>query len=352
MALNYNGTTYNKGLPGLSKWISNHMKKYHPRGNSNNDYEICVSSGSTDSLNKCIIMLSQPGDVILASEYTYTGILVNPKAQGRVIESVAMDSNGMIPKSLDSTCQRLRDAGKVVRIVYLIPTGQNPTGTTMSLVRRKEILKVCRKHDLVVIEDDPYFFLNLPQVSTPVPSMFSLDTDDRVVRLDSFSKTVAPGFRLGWVSAPKAFMAKFDALSQVTTWSASGIAQSVLLAILSEWGEKGFESQIKKLCETYTRRRDLLLKAMEKHLSDLATWTCPSAGMFVWIRINGAKDTREENLINAMLKAKIVMVPGGSFQPDTTCDCPYFRATFATAPEDSFEPAMRRFASQLRLLKN
>ena len=78
-------------------------------------------------------MLSQPGDVILASEYTYTGILVNPKAQGRVIESVAMDSNGMIPKSLDSTCQRLRDAGKVVRIVYLIPTGQNPTGTTMSL---------------------------------------------------------------------------------------------------------------------------------------------------------------------------------------------------------------------------
>ena len=131
LALNYNGTTYNKGLPGLSDWIQNHMKQFHPR--QNNDYDTCVTSGSTDALNKCILMLSEPGDVILASEYTYTGILVNPKAQGRVIESVEMDSNGMIPKSLDSTCQRLRDAGKVVRVVYLVPTGQNPTGTTMSL---------------------------------------------------------------------------------------------------------------------------------------------------------------------------------------------------------------------------
>ena len=140
-----------------------------------------------------------------------------------------------------------------------------------------------------MIEDDPYFFLNLPKVSRPVQSLFSLDTDGRVVRLDSFSKIVAPGFRLGWVSAPKVFMEKFDALSQVTTWSASGISQSILLAILREWGEKGFTNQINKLCESYTRRRDLLLSALEKHLSDLATWTCPEAGMVGRVRAQEQK---------------------------------------------------------------
>ena len=221
----------------------------------------------------------------------------------------------------------------------------------MPLTRRKEILDICSKLDLVVIEDDPYFFLNLPKPSSkPVQSLFSLDTDGRVVRLDSFSKVVAPGFRLGWISAAKCFMDKFDALSQVTTWSASGISQSVLLAILEEWGDEGFEKQISKLCKSYTRRRDALLKAMDEHLSDLATWTIPNAGMFIWIRIHGSKDTRED-CIDTMLNARVVMVPGGSFQPDTTKKCPYFRVTFATALEEDFGPAIKRFASELKKAK-
>jgi len=135
MALNYNGRTYNKGLPGLSKWIFNHMDKFHPRSKSS--FDCCITSGSTDALNKCIVMLSEPGDVILACEFTYTGILVNPKAQGRVIESVAMDHNGMLPKSLDETCRKIRASGKRVRLVYV------PSYLRMHIY----ILSICRDND-------------------------------------------------------------------------------------------------------------------------------------------------------------------------------------------------------------
>lgn len=363
IVLNYNGQTYNKGLPFLLAWIKRHVQKYHrPKIGSS---DVCVTSGSTDALNKCVQLLTAPGDIILSAEYCYTGILVSPRAHGRCVVGVRMDENGILPESLDEVCTSKASAGTKAKMLYIVPTGQNPTGSTMPLKRRRRVYEICRKHDLIIIEDDPYFFLQMNPYRRELaegttrgdvgadekiertPSFLSIDTDGRVIRLDSFSKTIAPGFRLGYVTGPSVFVEKLDQMNQVTTWSSSGIAQTVLAALLDGWGESGFESHVRSLRRTYEIRRNALLDAMEKNLrGTIASWSPPSAGMFVWIRFNGVRDTRD--CVDLILKAKVVMIPGGSFQPDSDRPCPYFRATFATAPIESFEKAMTRLASALK----
>lgn len=362
--LNYNGQTYNKGLPCLVKWIRGHVKKYHLSNDDDDDEErtdvdVCVSSGSTDALHKCVQLLTEPGDVLLAAEYCYTGILVSPRAHGREVVGVSMDENGILPDALDKICGAItRTKRRTPTLLYVVPTGQNPTGSTMPASRRRQVYDVCRKHNLIIIEDDPYFFLEMNAYGTHngktddaierTPSFLSMDTDGRVIRLDSFAKTIAPGFRLGFVTGPDVFVEKLDQMNQITTWSSSGIAQTVLSALLNEWGEDGFEAHAQALRRTYERRRDALLDAMEKHLrGTIASWSPPSAGMFVWIRLRGVRDTRDclDWILN---DARVVMIPGGVFQPDADRACPFFRATFATAPIASFDGAMERLATALK----
>ena len=254
-----------------------------------------------------------------------------------------MDADGIRPDSLRKTCARLKARRATFRVLYIVPVGQNPTGCTMTLERKKALYAVAQEFDLIILEDDPYYFLQLPpfersssvgsgEGSEPcpalqelvpgvdktklIPSFLSLDTDGRVLRLESFSKLMAPGFRVGIICGPPRFVERFETLSQVTSWSISGVTQAVLFAVLQRWGDDGFAEHVKGLQATYTHRRDALMKAMDRHLGStgLASWAVPAAGMFVWMKVEGLRDS--QSLIDTMLEqAKVVMVPGSGFSP-------------------------------------
>ncbi|KAJ2763622.1 hypothetical protein IWQ56_004788, partial [Coemansia nantahalensis] len=186
------------------------------------DWDVVVSQGNTDAFAKTLEMFCERGDTLIVDEWTYPAAIETVGPMGLGLAPVAMDGEGMIPDDLDRVCTSWSGRARPLRAAYMIPTAQNPTGATMSLERKRAIYAVAQKHDLVLIEDDPYYYLQLgryrrpeecgsgeercsglPGVTALIPSLLSLDVDGRVIRLDSFSKILAPGLRCGWVTAPK-----------------------------------------------------------------------------------------------------------------------------------------------------
>jgi aromatic amino acid aminotransferase I len=214
-----------------------------------------------------------------------------------------MDDYGLVPEALDDSLNNWNYQTRGARkpfLLYLIPTGQNPTGATMPLARREAIYKVAQKHDLFIVEDEPYYFLQMqayssrgtepaPEVSREeflaslVPSFLSLDSDGRVLRMESFSKVISPGTRTGWIVASQQLVDRFARNFEVSSQHPSGISQLALFKLLDEyWGHAGYIDWLINLRIEYSRRRDVMIHAFEKFLpKDVARWKVPAAGMFV-----------------------------------------------------------------------
>lgn len=236
-------------------------------------------------------------------EYTFSSAVEGASPLGVKGEPVKMDEQGLLPDSLDYIMTNWDEKAKGARkphLLYTIPTGQNPTGTTQSAERRKAVYKVAQKHDLYIVEDEPYYFLQMQpytgtgSVSAPpssheefinslVPSYLSLDVDGRVCRVDSFSKVISPGSRVGFVVASDQIIDRFERYAEVSCQNPSGIAQIILYKLLDEhWGHSGYLDWLINIRMQYTKRRDILVHACEQYLpSDIATWRPTAAGMFV-----------------------------------------------------------------------
>jgi len=276
---------------------------------------------------------------------------------GRKVVGVKMDDQGMIPDELETILKSFNFLK--VRMIYLCPHGQNPGGGTFSVERKVKIYGIARKHDLTIVEDDPYFFCNL-QLGDPLQStcdrleakempgterfpksFLSLDTDGRVVRLDSLSKMICPGFRFGWATMHPALFQKWLALAEVTTWSVSGFQQHTFLNMMTELGDQGLHEHLQKLQSTYARRRNFLVKACQKHLEGLCRWNVPEFGMFLWMEVLGVEDTA--SIIDDLITSyNIAMVPGGAFNAsgDENAPCSYFRVSFSQLTEEKADKAM------------
>ena len=250
-------------------------------------------------------MFTKRGDYILAESYTYCSAMEAALPQGVKSIALPMDSEGLIPSALEDTLDTWdpsahNNASKPF-ILYTIPTGQNPTGATQSEQRRREIYKIAQRHDLYIIEDEPYYFLQMqpytgpdtPPVPAPasheellsslVPSYLSMDTDGRVMRLDSFSKVIAPGMRTGWIVASEQVVERFVRHAEVSVQNASGVSQLVLFKLLEEsWGHSGYLDWLVHMRVEYSARRDIICSACEKWLpKQVIAWDPPMAGMFV-----------------------------------------------------------------------
>lgn len=178
------------------------------------------------------------------------------------------------------------------------------------------------------------------------PSFFSIDTEGRVIRFDSFSKILSSGLRLGTVAGPKAFIERIDLMSQAANLHTSGLSQMLVYKLFSEWGPSGWDAHINKVCLFYARRRDVFMSLVEKHLKGLVEYGTPTAGMFIYFRLPGVTDSKKLVETKA-LDAKVIMVPGQAFSPkDEPSNC--VRAAFSVASDQDMDTALARFAKLLK----
>lgn len=361
------------GSPHLLRFITEHVEIVHDPPYAN--WGTCLTAGATSAMEIVYRIFCNRGDNILMEEYTYPGTLEGAKALGLKIHGVHIDAKGASAEHLShilSTWEISR--GPKPTVFYTIPSGQNPTGTTQSLERRQKICAIAEEHDLIIVEDDPYYFLRVgsraeePGDSTSIPTYLSLDPSGRVVRLDSASKILAPGLRAGWITASDVVIEKFIAYQEVSTVSCAGPSQLMLCKLLDKsWGHDGFFTWLDNLSLEYQRRRDVLVDACEKYLpGDVCSWVEPAYGMFLWItldlkKIHGLRIQTDQNnpqksigdieasIYSTALKNGVQVMKGSLFR----CNEPlssalHFRMTYAAAAEEDLEKGVRIFANAVR----
>eukprot|EP00667_Euglena_gracilis_P008936 EG_transcript_9071 len=306
------------------------------------NWDLLVAPGSQDLLSKVFDMLLNEGDTLLMEEPTYSGALAAVAPLGCQILGVPTDAAGIIPEALED----LLKSGLPLRVLYTIPTGQNPSGCTTSAERRRKVYALASEYNFIILEDDPYFNLYLDEGPQP-PSYLSLDTDGRVIRMESFSKVLSSGIRVGFATGPKRLIDQLQLDLQATCMHASGLSQVIVMQLLEQWGDQGWAAHIARVKALYRGRRDFFLKLCDEHLTGLAEWGKPSAGMFVWFRLIGIEDSSK--LITEKARSqKVLMVPGESFLTDPTQVSPHVRAAYSIATEDQMAEGVRRFAALLR----
>ncbi|KAL2852012.1 pyridoxal phosphate-dependent transferase [Aspergillus pseudoustus] len=377
VSLNYGQST---GSPQLLRFVTEHTELIHNPPYS--DWQCVLTPGSTYSWDTTLRLFCEKGDYILMEEYTFSSAQETALPLGVKVAPVKMDEQGLLPESLDDVMSNWDEAARGARkpiVLYTIPTGQNPTGATQSFERRKEIYKVAQKHDIYIIEDEPYYFLQMQPYtgadSEPVPppanhgeflkslipSYLSIDVDGRVLRMESFSKVLTPGARTGWIVGSEQILERFSRNCEVSAQHPSGISQLIFFKLLDEhWGHEGYLDWLINLRMQYTSRRDILVQACEKHLpQEIASWIAPAAGMFHWIEIDWKKhpelttgktrDSIEESLFTAAVNNGVLISRGSWFKAaGASEDKLFFRATFASASEENITEAIRRFGATVR----
>lgn len=324
---------------------------------------VCITTGSQDGLGKAFDMLLDKGDSLIIESPTYSGSLAYLEPLSCNLIGIGTDRHGMIPEALDNTLENwesLHPGKRRPKVLYTIPTGGNPTGVTMPAERKQQVYNLAQKHDMLILEDDPYYFLQfsdtegLGKERKRPRSFFSIDNGEgRVLRFDSFSKLLSSGIRIGFVTGPSELVERLELHSQSTTLHTSGISQALVASYFDHLKGNGdsaydnFCSHIDNLCQFYEKRRDSFLRSAETHLKGLCEFNKPVAGMFVWIRILDCEDSATLVASNAV-DAKVLLVPGESFFDSACGPSPYVRAAFSTASEEDMDEALRRFATLIQ----
>jgi len=339
------------GHPVLLKQLRDLQLEVHkPDQSVWDNTDIVVTSGSQDGLCKAFEMMLNKGSSVLVEDFVYSGTLsiINPyQPKYHVIQS---DEKGMKPESLQKVLSQWtpgEESTDIPKFLYINPTGANPTGTVLPTERRHEIYRLCCEYNLLLLEDDPYYYLQFEDKALRPPSFFSLDKEGRVVRFDSFSKILSSGIRLGFVTGPKPIIERIVLHMQVSVLHASSLSQVITASLLEQWGQSGFFHHIDNVEKFYKDRRDKMLAAADKNLKGLCEYSVPLGGMFLWMKVPGLTSTWDM-IMERGLQKNIMLMPGKAFQPDVNNPCPYLRAAFSIAPEDKFEPAMERLAQLIR----
>ncbi|XP_058250847.1 kynurenine/alpha-aminoadipate aminotransferase, mitochondrial [Hemibagrus wyckioides] len=344
------------GIPELVSWMKELQKKLHNPPTASyspekGQMELCVTTGSQEGLCKVFEMLISPGDNVLLDAPTYSGTLAAVQPLGCNIINVPSDQYGMIPEALKDVLSRWdpADAQKlgsgVPRVLYTIPNGGNPTGASMTAERKQKVYELAQDYDFLIIEDDPYYFL---QFEKPwAPSFLSMDVDGRVIRTDSFSKILSSGLRIGFVTGPKPLVDRVVLHIQASTMHTSTFTQLMVSELLHFWGQEGFLKHIDSVVEFYRAQRNAMLSSADNWLKDVAEWHAPAAGMFLWIKLKGIKDT-QKLIMEKALEKEVLLVPGGVFNIHSSEPCPYVRVAFSLSTPQQIDEAFKRLSALIK----
>jgi 2-aminoadipate transaminase len=293
-----------QGIPALREQILEVMALEGIRASVD---DVVVTTGSQHALELVTKLFITPGDVVLAEGPSYVTAMVVFNSFQADINHVPMDEHGLIPEALRQAISRLKAAGKTIKFLYTIPSFSNPAGVTLTWQRRLEILEICRDNEILVLEDNPYGLLYFD--SPPPHAMRSVD-EDGVVYLGTFSKTLAPGFRVGWALAPHAIREKLILANEAAVLSPSSFSQLMISEYLDSADWKG---QINTFRGIYRERRDAMLAALAEYLPQLS-WTVPNGGFYVWVTLPDHMDSKA--MLPRAVKELVAYTPGTAFYAD------------------------------------
>ena len=293
-----------QGVPALREHILEIMAIEGIRGSVD---DVVVTTGSQHALELVTKLFINPGDVVLAEGPSYVTAMVVFKSFQAEVQHVMMDENGLIPQALRERIADLKALGKTIKFLYTIPSFSNPAGVTLSWERRLEILEICRSNDILVLEDNPYGLLYF---DGPPPQAMRSVEEDGVIYLGTFSKTLAPGFRVGWALAPHAIREKLILANEAAVLSPSSFSQFMISEYLNTADWRG---QIDTFRGIYRERRDAMLSALDEYLPQL-TWTVPNGGFYVWATLPDYLDSKA--MLPRAVKELVAYTPGTAFYAD------------------------------------
>lgn len=294
-----------QGHPQLREQICDVMAL---EGIKANPDDVLITTGSQQALDLISRIFIDPGDVVLVEAPSYVGALGTFAQYEASVVHVEMDQNGLIPESLRQAIRTLRYQGRRIKFLYLIPNYQNPAGVLLPADRRTEILDICRAEKIFIVEDNPYGLLGFDR---PSPNAMRAEDSENVIYLGSFSKTIVPGFRIGWALVPQSLKEKLVIASESSILCPSNFSQ---MAIASYLANQPWREQIASFCALYKVRRDAMLSALDAYFPKAATWTKPAGGFYVWVTLPPEIDTKA--MVPRAIAAKVAYVPGTAFFAD------------------------------------
>ncbi|KAI8787444.1 kynurenine/alpha-aminoadipate aminotransferase, mitochondrial-like isoform X1 [Biomphalaria glabrata] len=342
-----------EGITELRDWLLGlHKLEHKPPQLTRKDhpepFALTITNGITDGIRTCFHILLDEGDSVLMERETYSNTLTLLQLFAASPVAVNTDEDGINAKDLEaimSSWPEVHPHSKRPRVMYITPACSNPTGYTWSEQNMVNVYKVCRKYDVIIIEDSAYYFL---QFGERQRTFQSIDVDGRVIRLDTFSKTIGAGYRLGWISGPSTLTDRYVLSMSQYTAHPCVLSQIMINHILQYWGYETFNKQMIYTSEIYRNNAEILASALDKYLTGLATWSFPRGGMFMWLKINDIADTSV--IMREASQAGVSLISGDFFVPEFKPTC-YIRLSFSMADMEDIEQGIKIFADVIKAKK-
>ena len=331
-ALQYSTT---EGYIPLRKIISERMKN---SGVEVPFEQVIITSGSQQGLEFSGKIFLNEGDTVICESPSYLGALNAFKAYLPRFAEVGMDENGM---KMDELEKALKDNPNA-KFIYTIPDFQNPSGITMSIDRRKKMVELATQYNVPIVEDNPYGELRFE--GERLPAIKHFDTAGIVIYLGTFSKTFAPGLRVGWVAASPEIVQKYVLVKQGADLQCNSMTQREVATFIEMYD---LDEHIKKIIAVYRKRRDLMIQTMEKEFPKNVKFTYPNGGLFTWVELPEGVDAAD--VMDKALEEKVAFVPGGSFYPNGGNEN-HFRLNYSNMPEDKIVEGITRLGKVLKSL--
>ena len=330
-ALQYTTT---EGYLPLRRWISNRLNSKF--GTFFDEDNILLTHGSQQALDLSGKVFLDKGDVVLCESPTYLAAISAFKAYECEFKEVPTDNDGMILEDLEKILQNTER----VKIIYVIPDFQNPTGRTWSKERRENLVRLATQYNVIVIEDNPYGELRFE--GEYLPSVKSFDKVGCVLCLGTFSKTFCPGYRIGWIAGDKTIIKKYVLVKQGTDLQCNTLAQMEIAKYLELYN---IDEHINRIREVYRKRRNLTIRVLEKEFPKEVDFTRPEGGLFIWIQL--PKHVNAKDVLVKSLEKNVAFVPGGSFFPNGGKEN-FLRINFSNMPEDRILEGLKCLGEVIR----
>lgn len=317
----------------IAKWMAREKATVKPEN-------ILVTSGSQQGLDVIAKIFLDPKDIAIVELPSYMGGLQAFSAYRAKMVGVPQDNDGMRMDLLEKALAKLARRNRKPKFIYVIPDFQNPSGVTMTLKRRKSLLELARKYEVPIIEDSPYRDLRF--VGDSVPMIFSLDKENYVIALCTFSKLLCPGLRLAWITAPVEWIERMVIAKQSMDLSSPVFTQ----LMVAEYIKRGLlPQQVEKIRRLYARKRDVMINALRRYMPKGVEWTEPEGGLFLWVKL--PKKMNANKLFPKALENKVAYVTGSAFHCNGKGQNT-MRLNFSYPSEEQIEEGIKRLANMVR----